>query len=85
MESSVPSFITQTKRALSRSTRHFACRNQMLLLEVNMLLFSARLRRAQVTVWKVFARLLARKNLPHCHKKARLRAKPSEEATCGKP
>src|SRR2546430_11531554 len=43
--------------------------------------FSARLRRAELRVCKVFARLQARKNLTHSQKKARLRAKPGEKET----
>src|SRR6266700_6680208 len=35
--------------------------------QITVWLFSARLRRAHVKVWKVFARLQARKNLPHFH------------------
>ncbi len=45
------------------------------------LLFSARLRRAELRVCKVFARLQARKNLTHSQKKARLRARPGEKET----
>src|SRR2546430_12037348 len=43
--------------------------------------FSARLRRAELRVCKVFTRLQARKNLTHSQKKARLRARPGEKET----